>query len=134
MAYQLLLVDDSVTMHKAVQITFACEDIHVTAVSTLQEALAKAREAKPDVALIDVHLAGTDGYSVCQALKADPATAAAPILLLGNNAEPIDEARVQAAGAAGHILKPFETQALIDRVKALLGCRTKAGAAGCSVK
>src|SRR5512142_498841 len=127
MAYQLLLVDDSVTMHKAVQITFAYEGFNVVASASGPEALARAREAKFDVALVDMHMPGTDGYAVCQALKGEANLASTPVLLLGNNSEPIDEARAQSVGAAGHLSKPFETQALIDRVKTLVGAPVSAG-------
>jgi len=74
MAYQLLLVDDSVTMHKAVQITFAYEGFNVVTSASAAEALAKAKEGKFDVALVDVHLPGTDGYAVYLLYK-DPAAA-----------------------------------------------------------
>ena len=121
MAHQLLVADDSVTMQKVVQIAFACEEFAVTTASNGQEALAKAKQIKPAVALIDVGMPGVDGYAVCQALKGDPETANARVMLLASQAVPFDEARATASGADGHVMKPFETQALIDRVKTLLG-------------
>jgi len=64
---------------------------------------------------------GRSGYEVCETLKADPATASTPVLLLAGNFEPFDEARARAARADAHITKPFESQALLDRVRSLLG-------------
>src|SRR5512137_67227 len=98
MAYQLLVADDSVTMQKVVTITFAHEDFQITAVSSGQEAIAKAKELKPAIAVIDTVMpGGMDGYSVCQSIKADPDTAGVHVLLLASNTEPFDESRAQAS-------------------------------------
>src|SRR5678815_6062233 len=113
MPKQILLVDDSVTIHKVVAITFAREDAVVTAVKTADEGIAKARDLKPDVVLADAGLAGKSGYDVCAALRADPATAGVACLILTGNFSPYDEARGQKAGADGFVVKPFETQAMI---------------------
>ena len=121
MAYQLLFADDSATMHRVLQITFAKEDFQITGVTSGQAALAKAKELRPDVAVIDISMPGMDGYTVCQSLKADPDTAQIPVLLLAGSQEPFDEGRAQASGASSHVVKPFETQVLIDRVKTLVG-------------
>src|SRR5688572_21196091 len=128
MTYQLLLADDSATMQKVVQITFDREDFKVTAVSNGEEALRAARELKPHVMLVDVRMPGLDGYQVCDTLKKDPSTAGIQICLLGGTIEPFDEARAKASGADGHVIKPFETQVLIDRVKTLVGAPVTAAA------
>ncbi|MBC7793545.1 MAG: response regulator, partial [Clostridia bacterium] len=124
MAYQLLVADDSATMQRVVQTTFANEDFQVTAVDNGQAAVATAKSLRPQLALVDVGMPGMDGYAVCQALKSDAETALIPVVLLGSNFQPIDEARAQSVGAVAHVMKPFETQALIDRVKTLLGQAT----------
>ena len=56
MPKQILLVEDSVTMQKVVQIAFAKEDYQIIAVSSADEALARLREARPDVLVIDAGL------------------------------------------------------------------------------
>src|SRR5437868_13752043 len=116
MAKQILLVDDSVTIHRVVQLTFAHEDYQVTAVKTADEGLARARDLKPDIVLADAGMTGKNGYDVCAALRADGALGATPVLILTGNFSPYDEAKGQKAGADGFVVKPFETQAMIDKV------------------
>jgi len=120
MPKNLLLADDSVTMQKVVAITFACEDFKITVVDNGEDALARARELKPDIVLADVVMPKQTGYDVCAALKADPALRHVPVLLLAGRSEKFDEAKARAAQADGHIEKPFESGALINKVKELV--------------
>src|SRR5512133_1741414 len=112
----LLVADDSVTIRKVVAITFANDDYKVIAVDNGDDAIAKARELKPDIVLADVVMPKKTGYEVCEALKKDPALAKIPVVLLAGTSEPFDEARSRAVGAIGHLMKPFESQALINKV------------------
>jgi CheY-like chemotaxis protein len=116
----LLLADDSVTIQKVVGISFANEDVVLVTVSNGTDAIAKAREVRPDIVLADVVMPGKNGYEVCEALKSDPALRHVPVLLLTGTFEAFDEARARAVGADGHITKPFEAQALVDTVNARL--------------
>ena len=120
MAKKILLADDSVTIQKVVGISFANEDVEILTVDNGDDALAQAREHCPDVVLADVVMPGKNGYEVCETLKADPALAHVPVLLLTGTFEAFDEERAQQAQADGHITKPFEAQALVDRVNELL--------------
>ena len=63
---------------------------------------------------------GLSGYEVCEQIKAEPSLRHIPVLLLTGTFEAFDEARATAAGAAGHVAKPFEAQTLVDRVHQLL--------------
>jgi CheY-like chemotaxis protein len=117
----LLVADDSLTIRKVIGMVLALEDFHITAVDNGIDAIARAREMRPDLVIADVLMPGRSGYEVCETLKSDPATAATPVLLLAGNFEPFDEARARAARADAHITKPFESQAFLDRVRALLG-------------
>jgi len=116
----LLLADDSVTIQKVVGISFASEDVTLITVDNGDDALVKAREARPDVILADVVMPGLNGYEVCEAIKADPSLRHIPVLLLTGTFESFDEERASQCGAVGHIAKPFEAQTLVDRVKELL--------------
>jgi CheY-like chemotaxis protein len=84
------------------------------------EALVLARRRRPDLALLDVLMPGPDGIAVCRALKADPATAAMPVVVLTAEAQPGVRARAQAAGADAYLTKPFSPAALLDLVRRLL--------------
>jgi CheY-like chemotaxis protein len=117
----LLLADDSVTIQKVVQIVFAAEDTAVVAVDNGEDALQKAREIAPDIILADIVMPRRNGYDLAQAIKADGALRHIPVLLLSGTFEPFDEGKASAAQADGHIVKPFDSQALIDKVNELTG-------------
>ncbi|MEZ4354090.1 MAG: response regulator [Myxococcota bacterium] len=112
----LLLADDSVVIQKLVGLSFANEDVTIVATDNGDDAVARAREITPDVVLADVVMPGLSGYEVCEAIKREPALAHVPVLLLTGTFEAFDEARATQAGANGHITKPFEAQALVQRV------------------
>ncbi len=121
MPKQLLVADDSLTIRKVIGMVFAVEDVSITFVDNGSDAVARARELRPDCVLADVLMPGKSGYEVCEAIKSDPATASIRVLLLAGNFEPFDEARARAVRADDFIIKPFESQALIDKVRALVG-------------
>ena len=120
MPKNLLLADDSITIQKMVGIVFAGEDFKITAVGNGEDAVARARTLKPDVILADVVMPRKNGYEVCEAIKADPELQRIPVLLLAGTFEAFDDARARTARADGHIAKPFECQALIDKVRQLV--------------
>ena len=120
MSKKLLLADDSITIQKVIGITFANEDYELTVVDNGDTALAKAREIHPDLVLADVFMPGKNGYELCAAIKQDPDLKGVPVLLLSGTFEPFDEDRARSSGADSWIAKPFESQALIDRVEQLL--------------
>jgi len=116
----LLLADDSVTIQKVVGITFANEDVELVTVDNGTDALARAKQVFPDLVLADVGMPGLDGYELCAAIRRVPELAHVPVLLLTGTFESYDEERARSAGANGQISKPFEAQALVDRVWQLL--------------
>ncbi|MBE0650980.1 MAG: response regulator [Bacteroidales bacterium] len=85
------------------------------------EGIAKAKELKPDVILLDILMPGMNGFEVCQALKNDDFTKDIPILLvsaLGQNYQ--NRIKGLNLGAEAFITKPFESPELISHVKVLL--------------
>ncbi|HEY6079804.1 MAG TPA: response regulator [Polyangiaceae bacterium] len=117
MTTTLLAVDDSKTMRKVIEITFAGEGFKTVAASDAADAVAKAQAERPQVALVDAALEGTNGYDLCRQIKgASPSTV---VVLLSNKAQPYDKARGAAAGADDFMDKPFDTQQLIDKITTL---------------
>ena len=121
MPKSVLVADDSVTIRKVIGLIFAHEDFTLTIVDNGLDAIHRARETRPDVVLADCMMPGKNGYEVCEALKNDPSTQGIPVLLLAGTFEPFDENRARAVRADGHVVKPFESQAFLDKVKALVG-------------
>lgn len=128
MPKQILLADDSITIQKVIALTFAGEDYKITAVDNGVDALAKARELRPDIILADVVMPQKNGYEVSAEIKNDPELKNIPVLLLAGTFEPFDEDEAKRVGADGFIIKPFESQALILKIKDLISKR--AGGAG----
>jgi CheY-like chemotaxis protein len=119
-ARTVLVVDDSATIRKAVELSFLGEDVQVVSVAAPDAALAKAREVRPDAVIVDSSLPG-GGYSVANAVKSDGATGAPPVLLLTSSRNPFDASKGQASGVDDSIDKPFESRVLIEKVNALFG-------------
>src|SRR6476619_3585782 len=121
MAYKLLLADDSVTIQRVIELTFADEDVEVTAVGDGQLAVERLDAERFDIVLADVDMPKRDGYEVAAYVKSRPKLAHIPVVLLTGAFEPIDQARADAAGSSDVLAKPFEPQMVINRVKQLLG-------------
>jgi CheY-like chemotaxis protein len=126
--YTLLLADDSVTIQRVIELTFADEDIQVTAVSDGEQAIQRLEAAPPDIVLADIGMPGRNGYEVAQFIKQSPRLAHIPVVLLTGAFEPVDQARAAEAGCDGVLTKPFEPQLVIGRVKDLLARRRPAAA------
>src|SRR5690349_5582491 len=120
MAHKLLLADDSVTIQRVIELTFADEDIQVVVVSDGRQAIDRLRSERPDVVLADIGMPERDGYEVAAFVKADPDLAHIPVVLLTGAFEPLDENRARAVGCDGVLVKPFEPQMVINRVRELL--------------
>jgi CheY-like chemotaxis protein len=110
----LLAVDDSATMRKVLEISFAGEDYRVVAADGSNGALSRLGD-EPSVAVIDTSLGADDGYALAKEVRTRlPRTA---IVVLASRYAPYDPSRGRDAGVDDYIDKPFDTQALIDKVK-----------------
>lgn len=126
MPVQILLADDSVTIHKVIAMTFAGEDYDITAVDNGNDALVKAREIMPGIIIADVVMPQKNGYELCEAIKNDPELKNIPVLLMAGTFETFDEGLSSKVRADGCVTKPFESQTLIRKVKELIDARVKA--------
>ena len=120
MPYTLLLADDSVTIQRVIELTFADEDVTVVAVSDGDQAIERLEASPPDIVLADIGMPGKNGYEVAQYIRRSPKLAHIPVVLLTGAFEPVDQARANEAGCDGVLAKPFEPQLVISRVKELL--------------
>lgn len=127
---KLLLADDSPTIRKVVELTFADEGIDVTAVADAGAAMEQFVRTQPDIVLVDINLPGTPGYKICEMIKQDEATASIPVLLLVGSFEPFDQDEAERVGADGFLLKPFKSiRELVSRVQELLSQTSEQGVA-----
>ena len=117
MGKRILLADDSVTIHKVVELTFLDEDYSVEAVSNGDEAIARLGGEAPDLVIADVHMPpGPSGYEVVE--KVREMHPGVPVLLLAGAFEAFDEERAAAADA--YLKKPFDSQRLLQTVQELM--------------
>jgi CheY-like chemotaxis protein len=131
MSYKLLLADDSVTIQRVIELTFADEDVTVAVVGDGKQAIERIASDRPDIVLADIGMPERDGYDVAAFVKNDPRFASIPVILLTGAFEPLDEDRARQVGCDGVLVKPFEPQVVINRVRELLsGQRPIARASG----
>jgi CheY-like chemotaxis protein len=124
MAARILVADDSVTIQKVVELTFSKEDFVLIPARSGEEAIRKAKEVPPDLILLDLVMPDKNGYEVCAALREEPMLRAVPVIMLTGTFEAFDRDQGLRAGANDFVTKPFESQALITKVRQLLAART----------
>jgi CheY-like chemotaxis protein len=118
---KILLADDSLTIQKVVELTFSDSEYDLVCVSNGQRALDRIGAGEiPDLILADVVMPEKNGYEVCEAIKANPATARVPVVLLSGTFEPFDRDRAERLGCDAIVSKPFDSQQLLRQVEALL--------------
>ncbi len=119
MSRTILLADDSLTIQKVVELTFADTEYEVVAVSSGDDLLQRLPEVRPDLVICDVIMPGRDGYDVCQEIKSSSEFLHLPVILLTGTFEPFDRDRAIAVGCSEIITKPFEAKKLVDAVEHL---------------
>jgi len=119
MSRTILLADDSLTIQKVVELTFADTEYEVVAVSSGDDLLQRLPEVRPDLVICDVIMPGRDGYDVCQEIKSNSEFLHLPVILLTGTFEPFDRDRAIAVGCSEIITKPFEAKKLVDAVEHL---------------
>jgi CheY-like chemotaxis protein len=121
----ILVADDSATMRSILEMTFAGEDARVVTVDGGAAALERALDLRPDIVIADLSME-MDGYEVSRAIKSGlPGTA---VVVLASQHTPYDEAKGREASVDDHIVKPFDTQNVIDRIHRLAAAPRAAAA------
>ena len=120
MTHKLLLADDSVTIQRVVELTFSGEDVQVVSVGDGEQAIARIPVERPDIVLADIGMPKRSGYDVAAFVKGRPDLSHIPVLLLAGAFEPVDDARAQQVQCDGVLVKPFEPQQVVARVRELV--------------
>lgn len=117
----LLIADDESGIRSLVKMTLQREQYEILEASDGEEALSLARIHHPELVLLDVMMPGLTGFEVCRALKDDPATAGATVVMLSAKAQDSDRAEGLAAGADDYFTKPFSPIALLRKIDEVYG-------------
>lgn len=124
---RILVVEDEEDILALVHYNLVKEGYQVECVTSGEEAYRKARQHLPDLILLDLMLPGIDGLEVCRRLKRESETESVPVIMLTARGEESDVVAGLEMGADDYIAKPFSTQVLLARVKAVLRRGTERG-------
>ena len=116
----VLVVDDDPVIVRLLEVNFEMEGFAVRTAADGLEGLESAKAQHPDVIVSDVMMPRMDGLQLVNELKADPATASIPVILLSAKAQADDVRAGIEAGADDYVTKPFEPLDLLDRVVKLI--------------
>jgi len=116
----VLVVEDDRDIGELLEYNLARNGYEVRVATTGEEALEEVKKRSPDLIILDLMLPGVDGIDVCRMLRADPDTAAIPILMLTARDQEADIVTGLEIGADDYMTKPFSVRVLLARVKALL--------------
>ena len=118
----VLIVDDEEDIRELARISLErVGGLHVIAASSGEQGLELAKSEQPDAILLDAMMPGMDGPATLERLKADPDTAAIPVVFLTGSVQDVERERFMGLGALGLLPKPFDPMKLADQVRACLG-------------
>jgi len=117
---KILLVEDEKVLIETVTLRLEAFGYEVISAYDGFEGLEKAKKEKPDLIILDLMLPKMDGYKVCGLLKADTRYNKIPIIMFTARAQESDKKMGKEVGADAYITKPFEPQALLEKIRHLL--------------
>jgi len=116
---RVLVVDDSPVIRELISVNLELEDFEVTTAENGEVALEVVRDVDPHVITLDVVMPRLNGFETVAKLRADPATAHIPVVLVTGRAQSTDIARGEQLGVEAYLTKPFEPSELVDVVTRL---------------
>jgi DNA-binding response OmpR family regulator len=117
---RILVADDDVDIRELVEFKLATLGHDIVAVADGAAAVDACRAQRPDLAVLDVMMPGVSGLEAIRVIRADPALADLPVILLTARAQDSDVETGFDSGADDYITKPFSPRELAARVEALL--------------
>lgn len=129
---RVMVVEDDEGQREVVSINLAAAGYVPISVHAGDTVLAVARAQQPDIILLDANLPGVSGSTICRLLKADPALAATPVLLMTTPSGLDDRLTGLAPGADDYLVKPIDMSELMCRIQILLARRAQAASSAAS--
>lgn len=121
---KIMIVDDDPNIGLLVEMTLRKKgNFDIVNCSSGEMALERLGKDQPDLMLLDIMMPGIDGYEVCRTVKGNPATKLISIIMLSARREMVDKIKGMDLGADDYIVKPFDPDELLSRVKARLRIR-----------
>lgn len=117
---RVLVVDDEPNIILSLEFLMQQAGFDVDTAFDGEAALERIEERSPDLVLLDISLPGISGFDVLERLRETSAHARLPIIMLTAHGREVEREKGLALGADDYVTKPFSTQALLDKVRALL--------------
>ncbi|WP_028049754.1 response regulator transcription factor [Cellulomonas sp. URHD0024] len=116
----VLIADDDEDIRDLV--AFKLEHLGVDVVTAVDgtDALARVREHRPDLAVLDISMPGLSGIDVCRIIRAEPELSSTRVIMLTARAQENDVEAGFSAGADDYVTKPFSPRELVSRIQTLL--------------
>ena len=113
MSKRILIVDDEPHILEVIRVSLEDFGFELLEMSDGEQVQQTVVDARPDLILLDVMMPGKDGYTICRELKADPATASIPVILLTAKSLPEEVEEGLTSGASAYVSKPFSPLSLL---------------------
>lgn len=117
----VLLIEDEPNIAEAIRFILSRDGWRVSHLADGSDALARLRDLRPDLVILDHMLPGLSGLEILTALRADPATVALPVMMLTARGQPRDREAAARAGADRFMTKPFSNAEILAEVRAMMG-------------
>jgi two-component system alkaline phosphatase synthesis response regulator PhoP len=121
MSKYVLVVDDEPSISRLIKMSLAVEGYDVRTVNSGFDAMEELEKEKPELLLLDIMMPGMNGFEVCAAIRKNPEFKAMKIVFLTAMGNPGDAQRGFALGGDDYIIKPFDPEELIVRVRDMIG-------------
>lgn len=120
MGRRVLVIEDEANIVAAISFILARDGWDVRTHDHGADALEVIRSARPDLLILDVMLPGRTGIDILRCLRAEPDTAALPVLMLTARGQLRDRALAESSGASRFMAKPFSNTEMLASVRALV--------------
>jgi len=117
---RILVIDDDASVSKLVSDVLTEEGFSVTIANCGEDGIKKVHDSKPNLVILDLRLPDMDGFQICQTLKKDKSVSFIPIIMLTVKSAKSSTVAGLEMGADDYIVKPFNQEELVARVKTVL--------------
>ncbi len=121
MASHVLLIEDEPNIAEAIRFILSRDGWQVSMRADGLGAAEAVRADRPDLVILDLMLPGCSGLEVVEAIRADPATEAVPVLMLTAKGQGRDREAAERAGVNRFMTKPFSNADILASVRELVG-------------